>query len=190
MQIIKEMENYIKGGRPLYLALGNFDGIHRGHQRLIVNCVEKARANGGLAAAFVFDPHPSNILKPSQVPKILTNTQRKAILFETLGLDILIIHAFTSEISRWSPREFVQKVLVNSLSIKEVFVGFNYSFGHKGQGTPEMLGEFGKEYGFSVNIISPVKVKGEVVSSTLIRRVLEANDTETAHELLGYWMEG
>lgn len=186
MQLVNELDKYQKTDRPLYLVLGNFDGIHRGHQKLIKAAVEKAYANNGLATAFIFEPHPSNILKPSHAPRILTSIQRKAAILEELGMDILIINSFTPEISRWSPQEFVQKVLVNSLSIKEAFVGFNYSFGHKGQGTPEMLRELGKEHNFSVNIIPPVKVKGEIVSSTLIRRFLEVNDIDTAIELLGY----
>lgn len=186
MQIIKELKNYKKQESPIYLALGNFDGVHLGHQKIIQTAVEKAHANRGLSGAFIFDPHPLNVLKPSLAPRTITDTKTKAELLEALGLDILIYSNFTEQISLWSPREFVQRVLVESLAVTEVFVGFNYSFGHKGQGTPEMLQILGKEYGFGVNITQPVKKDGEAVSSTWIRKALDLNDVKTVCGLLGH----
>jgi riboflavin kinase / FMN adenylyltransferase len=186
MQVIREVENYKKSVLPVYLALGNFDGIHLGHQRLLSDCVSKAHANNGISAAFIFDPHPSHFLSPDQVPRILTDVPSKSILLEQLGIDMLILNTFTPEISHWSPREFIENILVKSLSVREVFVGFNYSFGHKGLGTPEMLKELGSEYGFAVNIIPPVIVNGNVVSSTLIRRAFIAGDVKAVQNLLGY----
>jgi len=186
MQIINEYINYKRKGSPLYLALGNFDGVHRGHQQLLIELVKKAHVYDGLAGVFVFDPHPLHILNPNHTHKILTSIEEKAKLFEKLGVDLLIINSFTPELSRCSPREFVKEILVDSLSIKEAFVGFNYSFGHKGQGTPKILEELGKEHNFDVTIISPIKWKGKIVSSTMIRKALAIGDMETSRDLLNH----
>lgn len=192
MQVIHEVENYIKGENPLYLALGNFDGVHWGHKKLVSALLERARMDKGTAAAFIFEPHPSSILNPGRAPRLLVTAAQKAELLRDLGMDLLIYHSFTLEMARWSPEEFVRRVLMDRLRVKEVFVGFNYSFGHKGAGTPEMLKSFGEKYGFAVHIIPPVTIDGEVVSSTLVRSCLEEGNIEKAAKLLGYnpFLEG
>ncbi len=187
MQVIREVENYTSGQRPLFLALGNFDGVHWGHKKLISTLLERARMAHGTAAAFIFEPHPSNILTPGRAPKLLVKAEQKAELLRELGMDLLIYHSFNLEMARWSPEEFVQKVLLERLHVQEVFVGFNYSFGHKGAGTPEMLQAFGEKHGFLVHIISPVTIEGELVSSTLVRTCLDEGNVEKAFRLLGYY---
>lgn len=186
MQVIREVDNYISDGRLLFLALGNFDGVHLGHQQLLRELVEKAHTEGGRPAAFIFEPHPSRILAPERAPNLLVTAERKAELLCEAGLDVLIYNSFTMDIARTSPREFVEKILVEQLAVRQVYVGFNYTFGHKGAGTPEMLEELGREYGFGVRVIPPVEVDGEVVSSSLIRSYLEKGEIETAGKLLGY----
>lgn len=186
MQVIREVDNYISDDRLLFLALGNFDGVHLGHQQLLRELVEKAHAEGGRPAAFIFEPHPSRILAPERAPNLLVTAERKAELLREAGLDVLIYNSFTMDIARTSPREFVEKILVEQLAVRQVYVGFNYTFGHKGAGTPEMLEELGREYGFGVRVIPPVEVDGEVVSSSLIRSYLEKGEIETAGKLLGY----
>lgn len=186
MEIIRDIENYISDEQPLYLALGNFDGVHRGHKKLISEMLSRAKANQGRSAAFIFEPHPAKVLNPGRAPKMLATPERQAELFAAAGLDLLIYNAFSREISHWSPEEFVEKILVNRLQIKEAFVGFNYSFGHKGAGTPEILEELGSQYKFAVNIIAPFEVDGKVVSSSLIRQALERGDIELAQKMLGY----
>lgn len=187
MEIVRELDNYKKSDSPLYLALGNFDGVHRGHKKLINDLVEKAKKNNGVAAAFIFEPHPAKVLKPDKAPKLLVTPERKAELLDELGLDILIYNTFNTEISRCSPEEFVERILVDKFEVKEVFVGFNHSFGYKGAGTPELLRELGGRYNFAVNIISPVKIDGQVVSSSLIRQALDAALIENAYNMLGYY---
>lgn len=186
MQVIREANNYIPSTKPLFLALGNFDGMHLGHKKLITTLLDLARQVDGTAAAFIFEPHPSRILAPERAPKMLVTAEQKAELLKSLGMDLLIYHSFSLEMARWIPEEFVKRVLVDLLHIKEAFVGFNYSFGHRGAGTPEMLKSLGEKYGFMVHIISPVAVGGEVVSSTLIRSYLEVGAIDKAHDMLGY----
>ncbi|NLB89539.1 MAG: riboflavin biosynthesis protein RibF, partial [Syntrophomonadaceae bacterium] len=102
------------------------------------------------------------------------------------GLDLLIYNSFNQEISKWLPEEFVEKIIISKLNAKHVFVGFNYSFGYRGQGNPELLVKLGEKYGFKVSVISPVEVDGQVVSSTLVRELIENGDIKRAQKLLGY----
>ncbi len=186
MQIVREIDNYKSDGRPLYLALGNFDGLHRGHQQLMNNVIRAARNNDGTAAAFIFEPHPIKVLFPHRELKLLATPEMRSELLEALGLDLLIYNSFSTEIARLTPEQFAAGILVERLAVKAVFVGFNYSFGFKGAGTPEMLESFGKQYGFEVHVIPPVKEGSEVISSTLVRQAIEAGDIEYAAQLLGY----
>ncbi|HNX28508.1 MAG TPA: bifunctional riboflavin kinase/FAD synthetase [Syntrophomonadaceae bacterium] len=185
MDLIFGVDSYIKSDQALYLALGNFDGIHMGHKELINQLVKKAANNKGLSAAFIFEPHPIKVIRPEKAPKMLVTPERKAKLLDELGLDILIYQDFTREISCWSPEHFAREILVDKLAVKEVLVGFNYSFGHKGQGTPELLITLGKQLGFGVNVIAPVEVKGHLVSSSLIRQLLTSGDIPNAAAMLG-----
>ena len=186
MEIIREINNYQPTDKPLQLALGNFDGVHLGHRRLITEMVNRARINNGLAAAFIFEPHPSKIINPEHAPKLLINSGRKSELLSRLGLDILIYNSFTPEISRWTPEEFVERILIKGLKVKEVFIGFNYSFGYKGLGDPPLMVKYGLKYNFQVHIIPPVLYEGEVVSSSAIRRSLEAGNITGAKAMLTY----
>ncbi len=186
MQIVREIENFKPEAKPIYLALGNFDGLHKGHQKLISEAVTAARNGDGIAAAFVFEPHPIKVLFPERAPKLLVIARHKAELMEKLGLDLLIYNSFTLAISKCSPEEFVQHILIEKLNIKQAFVGFNYTFGYRGAGTPELLQELGKNHGFGVKVISPVEVDCKVVSSSLIRKALEAGDIKLARSMLGY----
>ncbi|HPF21445.1 MAG TPA: bifunctional riboflavin kinase/FAD synthetase, partial [Syntrophomonas sp.] len=162
MQLIYEIENYQPGSRELYLALGNFDGVHRGHQLLIKQAVAHKNAGQGISAAFIFEPHPAQLLTPDRMPRLLGTPLRKARQLESLGLELLIYNRFTRDIASLSPEEFVKNFLVERMQVKEVFVGFNHTFGFKGQGTPETLQQLGQKYGFAVNVIEPVTVDGEL----------------------------
>lgn len=186
MQIIYGMENYQPGSQDLFLALGNFDGIHKGHQSLINSAIGRRDELGGIAGAFIFDPHPTQVLFPERMPLLLVNPIRKAALLEKMGLDVLIYETFTREIAAITPEEFVFDVLLKRLKIKEVFVGFNHTFGYKGKGTPELLKKLGEENGFKVHVTPPVKVEDEIVSSSLIRQALEEGKIEWAAGMLGY----
>lgn len=186
MQLIYEIENYKPNNQELYLALGNFDGVHRGHQSLIKRAVERKNTSGGISAAFIFEPHPAQLLTPGHMPLLLATPQRKARLLESMGLDLLIYNHFTRDIASLSPEDFVSHFLVEQLQVKEVFVGFNYSFGFKGSGKPETLKQLGEKYNFAVHIIEPVTIDGELVSSSAIRQALEEGKISQAARMLGY----
>ncbi|MEQ8201899.1 MAG: bifunctional riboflavin kinase/FAD synthetase [Syntrophomonadaceae bacterium] len=187
MHVIRGIENYQSKARPVCLALGNFDGGHKGHQLLIRTTVEKATARGGESAAFIFDPHPTQVLAPDKAPRLLMTPQRKAELLEKMGLDTLIYAPFTRDIAIWSPLDFVQRILIARFQVSEVCVGFNYTFGHRGSGTPETLQQYGQQLGFEVEIIAPVVFGGEPISSSLIRKALEDGDIDTAYNMLGHY---
>lgn len=186
MQIVYGLENYIPGEKDLFLALGNFDGVHKGHQSLINRAIARSREMGGMAGAFVFDPHPSQVLIPNRMPLLLVNSIRKAGLLEKMGLELLVYEKFTREIAALTPEQFVLDILLKQLHIKEVFVGFNHSFGYKGLGTPQLMQMMGEEHGFQVHILPPVMIDGEIVSSSLIRQALEQGKIERAAHMLGY----
>ncbi|MFA7078477.1 MAG: bifunctional riboflavin kinase/FAD synthetase [Syntrophomonas sp.] len=186
MNTVVGIENFQDRTRPVYLALGNFDGVHKGHQVLIQAVVDKAAAHGGQSLAFIFEPHPAQVLIPERAPRLLLTPYHKAAFLEKQGMDTLIYTPFTHEIARWSPQQFVEKILITGLNVREVFVGFNYSFGHRGAGTPELLQQIGEQMGFKVNIIAPVEFAGEPISSSLIRKSLEDGDITNAYNMLGY----
>ena len=187
MNVIRGIENYRSKAHPVCLALGNFDGVHKGHQLLIRTTVEKAASRGGESVAFIFDPHPTQVLAPDKAPRLLITPDRKAELLEKIGLDTLIYAPFTREIAVWPPLEFVQRILIARFQVSQVCVGFNYTFGHRGAGTPEMLKQFGEQLGFEVEIMDPVVYGGEPISSSMIRKAMEDGDIDTAYQMLGYY---
>ncbi|MGE5371307.1 MAG: bifunctional riboflavin kinase/FAD synthetase [Solirubrobacterales bacterium] len=184
MQTIYGLESSIPSG-PIVLALGNFDGVHVGHQRLIHGAIETARSKGGQSAVMVFDPHPLQVLAPSKAPKLLTNTLQKAALLEKLGLDFLIITPFSIEIAAWTPEYFVESILAETLHVDTVFVGYNYTFGQKASGNAAMLAEFGQRFGFDVQIVQPVKIDHHTVSSSLVRKHYSRGDLESVMRFTG-----
>src|SRR5665647_924736 len=131
MQTVMGIENFHDKSKPIYLALGNFDGVHKGHQSLIQAMIEKTAVNKGQALAFIFEPHPAQVLMPEREPRLLLTPHRKANLLGKIGLDVLIYNPFTPEIASWSPEQFIEEILIGALQICEVFVGFNYTFGHR-----------------------------------------------------------
>lgn len=169
------------------LALGNFDGIHLGHQRLIGEAVEIARGNNGIAAVLTFDPHPMQVLKPELAPPMLLDREAKRQKMAQLGVDVLLLCPFTREFARLSPEDFIKEILVKQLNITGIVVGYNYTFGHKGQGTPETLWKYAAEYGYDLHVIPPVKLGNQVVSSTLIRSLLAEGNVTAARKFLGYY---
>lgn len=169
------------------LALGNFDGIHLGHQRLIGEAVEIARRSNGTAAVLTFDPHPMQVLKPELAPPMLLDRDAKRLKMAQLGVDVLLLLPFTREFARLSPEEFIKEILVEQLKVTGIVVGYNYTFGHKGQGTPDTLWKYADECGYELYVIPPVKLSNQVVSSTLIRSQLAEGNVTTARKLLGYY---
>lgn len=170
----------------VHVALGNFDGVHLGHQKLIRELVKEARRNGGTAVVATFEPHPLRVIRPDNPPQMLTPTTLKASLIGRMGVDVVLLLPFDCSWAQMSPEAFVQTVLVDHLRAESVFVGFNYSFGRGGKGTPQQLWQLGRFHGFRVKVIEAVTQGGMAVSSTRIRTLLADGQVTEAAGLLGY----
>jgi riboflavin kinase/FMN adenylyltransferase len=174
------------------LALGNFDGVHRGHRKILERVRRVASEHGTSAVAMTFDPHPPRIVRPDKAPPLLmTHAQKLEALAET-GLQGAAIVRFTPELSHWDPETFVRNVLVDWLHVSEVWVGANFLFGHERAGNFTMLRTLGARYGFKAEKIDPVRYKDFVVSSTRVRRLVSEGRVDEAGALLGhqYFIDG
>src|SRR5712691_2169635 len=176
---------YAKFGHSSVLAIGNFDGIHLGHQAILRATVERARALKAVSTALTFDPSPRKVLRPESAPPRLSTNAQRMNWFNTLGLEAVVVLPFTLDLARLSPAEFVEHILVRDLQVKAILVGENFRFGHKQAGDVKLLSELGTKHGFDVVIVPPVVYRGEVVSSTIIRREVAAGDVSHAARLLG-----
>jgi len=169
---------------PTVIALGNFDGVHLGHQTLIKTGLRKAQELNLKLSVLLFDPHPLKVLSPERSLNLLTGKKERLMLFAELGVDQVLLFPFTPEFAGTSPREFVKDILL-TIGVKHVVVGFNYSFGYQGRGKPSDLEEFGKEYGFGVSIIQAQKIRDKIISSTEIRKYLLNGEIDLAKEMIG-----
>ncbi len=167
------------------LAIGNFDGIHLGHQAILCAAVARAREIKAMATVLTFDPFPQKILRPESAPLRISTTEQRLHCFTAIGMDAAVVLPFTHDLARLSPQEFVDRILVQDLDVRTVFVGENFRFGHKQTGDARLLVELGAQRGFDVVIIPPVIHKREVVSSTIIRREIAEGDVAHAARLLG-----
>jgi riboflavin kinase / FMN adenylyltransferase len=172
--------------QKVVVALGNFDGLHQGHRKLISELVQYAKEIGGTPGILTFYPHPLEVLRPEQKPPLLMGRDDKIALLKEMGVKIIIYLPFNKEFSELSPDEFVEKIVVNQLKAKGVFVGYNYNFGHHGQGNPELLQLLGDKLKFHVRVIPQVCIEGQPVSSTRVRNLLLEGKVEEAAKLLGY----
>jgi riboflavin kinase / FMN adenylyltransferase len=168
------------------LALGNFDGLHRGHMKIIDRVRRRAGERGGTPAAMTFDPHPSRVLRPDKAPSLLMTTTQKLEALGRAGMQGVAVLRFTHELSTWDPERFVRTVLVEWLRVAEVWVGANFLFGHDRAGTFTVLRSLGARYGFRAEKIDPVRYKDFVVSSTRIRRLVSEGRVDEAAALLGH----
>jgi riboflavin kinase/FMN adenylyltransferase len=167
------------------VTVGNFDGVHRGHQHVIDLVVTRARASGHTAVVVTFDPHPMSVIHPGGGPLALTSLERRLALLEERGIDAVLVLAFTAELARLSPEEFVRDVLVGALHAREVHVGENFRFGHRASGTVETLRQLGRSEGFAVHP-APLESAGDAVwSSTYVRQCLAEGDVGEVAAALG-----
>jgi len=171
--------------RNTFIAIGIFDGVHKGHRKIIEAMTAAARRRGAKTLALTFDPHPLSILNPRRCPPTVISLEHRIDLISSLGVDALVVIKFTKSFSRFTPEHFVKTVLMDILGAREVFVGDNFHFGRKASGNAAVLSAFGKQYGFKVNIVPPVRSKGAIVSSTLIRRLIQSGQLREAERLLG-----
>jgi riboflavin kinase/FMN adenylyltransferase len=174
------------------LALGNFDGLHRGHLKIIERVKRGAAEHGGTPMAMTFDPHPPRVVRPDKAPPLLmTKTQRLEALHRA-GIACVAVVRFTHELSEWAPEQFVRTVLADWLRVSEVWVGANFLFGHGRSGNFSLLRTLGQQHGFRADKIDPVRYKDFVVSSTRIRRLVSEARMDEAGALLGhpYFLDG
>jgi phosphoribosyl 1,2-cyclic phosphate phosphodiesterase len=176
---------YAPLGRGSVLAIGNFDGIHLGHQAILRSAVSRAHAINAIATALTFDPPPRKVLRPETAPLRLSTNEQRMDWFNVAGLESAVVMPFTLELAQRSPQDFVEEFLVRDLHVRAVLVGENFRFGHKQAGDVNLLRELGVKHRFEVLIVPPVVYRGEVVSSTIIRREIACGDVTHAARLLG-----
>jgi phosphoribosyl 1,2-cyclic phosphate phosphodiesterase len=177
--------HYASPKRASVLAIGNFDGLHLGHQAILRAAVERALEAKAVSTALTFDPPPLKVLRPESAPlRLSTNAQRIA-RFNMMGVEAAVVLPFTMELARLAPEDFVEQILVGELRVAAILVGENFRFGHRQSGNVKLLRELGERLGFEVVIIPPVVYRGEIVSSTIIRREIAEGDVSHAGRLLG-----
>lgn len=167
------------------VTIGNFDGVHLGHQRLLERARAGAAELGGEAVALTFDPHPAAVLAPHLAPRLITPTRRKLELLARAGIDACVVEPFDRDLAGLSPREFAQGILAGALGARRIVVGYDFTFGKKRAGNTAMLRELGRELGFDVEVVDPVTVDGLVASSTRVRAFITEGNLEGARLLLG-----
>ncbi|WP_018298008.1 bifunctional riboflavin kinase/FAD synthetase [Corynebacterium lubricantis] len=167
------------------VTIGVFDGVHRGHQRLIKQAVELARQGGHESVVMTFDPHPIEVFAPERTPTTLTSLQDRAALLESFGVDHMLIIDFTKELAGELPEDYFRCVLVNTLKATHVVVGENFTFGAQGAGTAETMRELGSQYGVDVTVVELLVEEGQRVCSTYIREQLSSGNADVAAQALG-----
>ncbi len=185
MRVIHNLRDLGKAHRTSIVTIGNFDGVHLAHQKLLRKVVETARASGATPVALTFEPHPIKLLAPEHAPKLITPLERKTRLIESLGIEVLVVLLFTKELAHLSPLEFVRQILVGSLHAASVHVGPGFRFGYRQSGDVEILAELARQEGFRLDVLPTLEVRGERVSSTRIRELLSVGRVELAARLLG-----
>lgn len=176
---------YRASGRGSVIAIGTFDGIHLGHQRLLEYTIAKAKESGAVATALTFEPPPLKVLRPQEAPRRISTNQQRMDWFGAVGMEAAVVLPFTRELAGMEAQDFVDQILVRRLQVRAVVVGDNFRFGHRHAGDVKFLRELGMRYGFEVVVHAPVMLKGEVVSSTRIRQLVTEGNVRHAARLLG-----
>jgi riboflavin kinase/FMN adenylyltransferase len=184
VRIFRSLEEATGRFGPCAVTIGNFDGVHAGHRRILRRVAELAAERGWKASALTFDPHPARIVAPERAPELLTTPEQRAALMGEEGIEQVLILPFTREVSRLSPEEFVERVLVEALGARAVLVGDNFRFGHLHAGDTRLLEELGRRRGFLTEVITGIRLRGRMVSSSEVRRLVKAGSVSLARRLL------
>src|SRR5260370_1477531 len=185
MRIFRSVEEVPGDFGPAIVSVGNFDGMHCGHQEVLKEVVQRARATGTKAIALTFERNPCRILRPDVAPKLITPQPRKEALLAECGLDGLVVIPFTRDFSMTTGAEFARDILAGKLHAQEVHEGENFHFGHKAQGTTGRLVELAREFGFELKPYPVMMLRCSPVSSSHIRELLAAGKVSRARHLLG-----
>ncbi len=184
MQIYRELEKIEKPFQHACVTIGNFDGVHLGHQLLFTEVVQRAHRSGGTSIAVTFNPHPLQVLRSEGI-KLISNCDQKAELIDMAGLDVLIIVPFTKEVASMGAEEFVDDFFVGQIGVKELVVGYDYAFGKGRKGNIQFLREQGTAKGFSVSVVEAHYENSMLVSSTKVRELVTEGRMVDAAKLLG-----
>jgi riboflavin kinase/FMN adenylyltransferase len=192
MKVLRSLEEAGRSERPSAVAIGNFDGVHAGHRRLLRRVVDASREHGWCPSVLTFDPHPTRVVAPERAPKLLNSTEERWEFMQEEGIEQVMVLPFDREFASLTPEDFARRVLVNGLNAAGVFVGENFRFGAKHAGDVGQLKQLGIDLGFSVEVVPNVYVRGRMVSSTEVRNLLEEGNVSLACRLLErpYWVEG
>lgn len=179
---IEEIKDVIAGS---CVTIGNFDGVHKGHQKLIRLACSRAKAQGLTSVVVTFDPHPLRVLRSDRTPPFITLTRQKLELISQYGPEVCLLLNFTMEMAKLAPEDFVKKYLLEGVKMKEMIIGYDYHLGKGRAGNFETLTELGKKHGFTVDRLDPVSIEDAIVSSTRIRDLVQAGHVWQARPLLG-----
>lgn len=192
MEIVIGLEELNTSYPNTVLTIGNYDGVHLGHQKILSMVLERAKEINGTSMVMTFEPHPVKVLAPERNIKLLTTSEEKARLIEAMGIDVLLFVNFNKEFANMLPDDFINEVLVKKLNVKEIIVGTNYAFGKQKKGTIDLLRRRGEKYGFHVKAVRNVMVHGNTVSSSSIRGLLLKGAVHEVSNYIGrsYSIEG
>jgi riboflavin kinase/FMN adenylyltransferase len=186
MPVIRAVEKLKQQYPNPVLTIGNFDGVHLGHQALFNLVINRARALNGTSMVLTFEPHPIRVLTGEQGPPLITLYDQKIELIQKAGIEVVICLNFTRELASMEPEDFVRKILVRHIGVKELVIGYDYTFGRKARGNRAMLLSLGQEYDFKVHTVSAQPgLDGQITSSTRIRELVTSGEVEKAPALLG-----
>jgi riboflavin kinase / FMN adenylyltransferase len=184
MNVFHKLDDVPVSFGPSLVTVGNFDGVHRAHAHVLGEIVLRARQSGCKAVAVTFEPHPARILRPDSGLKLLTPDPEKLRLLKATGVDAVLLLPFGRDLSLMTPRQFAEEILSKKLNAREVHEGYNFRFGHKAAGDVNVLAQLGREMGFEVKIYPEDKLRGELVSSSHIRKLLQEGRVSRARHLL------
>jgi riboflavin kinase/FMN adenylyltransferase len=184
MQIFRQLDDVPLDFGPSLVSVGNFDGVHRAHRHVIDEIVRRGKATNARSVIVTFDPHPSRVLRPDHSFKLLTPLPEKLHLLEATGIDAVLLLPFSRDLSLMTPHQFAHEILKKRLHAREVHEGYNFRFGHKAAGSVHTLRELGREMGFEVHDYPEMRLRGENVSSSHIRKLLSEGRVSRARHLL------
>ena len=185
MRITRQLEDLKLDHGPIVMAVGSFDGVHKGHQLIIGRAVEKSRKSAGEAWVLTLDPHPLKVLKPDSAPPLITSTQHKLRLIEELGADGCVVMPFTRDLAAVEPEAFLRRLKDGVPALRELVVGSNWTFGHGGKGNVDLLNRKASELDLEATVVEPVQWKGSTISSTRIRQAVAKGHLHDAEEMMG-----
>ncbi len=185
MRIVEDIDHYSEFGPDSVITTGTFDGVHIGHATILRELSNISSGTGNPGVVVTFEPHPQEILNPEGAVSLLTTKEEKLEALASLGAQTVVVLPFTVQLAELSPEEFVREIVVNKLRTQRLVIGYNHTFGKGRSGNVEILRKLGNKWGFKVDVISPVLVDGQPVSSTRIRNLLSEGKVSEAAQLLG-----